>query len=304
MLQGKAKKAIGRRAIFLGIFIVSLIVIMVATTFSWYYVRREVTVSEFSIEVVEANNLVIRAPGDDSGWSKLLTMQADEEFAFGAVAGNGTSFFALVFELVEQESGTDEYNIDAYEKTGYKPLAADAHAQYLYTYDFSVFIETAHDLCLASGTAVKQQATADPVDNASAALRVALLVKEDNAYKTALIWFPDVQTQLLEDGQGNWYVSEEPTPETEITLVNEAGEDYSVAITGTSGHTTDENGVTYVWGDIAAQDQITIASLSSNTERELRLVIWVDGNDRDCRNAIMSGAVFVDLKFTAAKASE
>ncbi len=307
MSNSKAKRAIGRRAIFLAIFIVSLIVIMVAVSFSWYYIRREVTVSEFSIEVVEANNLVIRSSEDDRGWSKLLIMQTDEDFAFGAVAGNGTSFFAPRIELVAQDDGKGEYSRYAYEKTGYIPLADTEHSQYLFAYDFSVSIENEHDLCLMQGTTVAtQQESTDPTDHASAALRVALLVKENGTYHTALIWIPDVQTQLIEDkSSGNWYVNtEDPVPETSITLVDAQGKDYSIEITGTSGHMIDQSGVTYVWGDITEQDLITVANLPSQTEKEFRLVVWVDGNDRDCNNSIMGGNVFVDLKFTAAKATE
>ncbi len=305
MSCSRIKKTIGRRALFLSIFVVSLIVIMVAVSFSWYYVRRAVTVSQFSIEVVEANNLVIRSSEDGEGWSKLLTMQADEGFAFGAVAGNGESFFAPVIELVPQDDGKGEFSSYAYEKTGYTPLSATDQSQYVFTYDFSVSIENAHDLCLVQGTAVKQQASSDPVDHAGAALRVALLVEEGEAYRTVLIWIPDVQTQLLENDDGSWYVdAERSEPESSITLVDATGKDYSVEITGTSGQTTAENGVTYVWGDIAQQDEVTIAALPSQTEKNFRLVIWVDGNDRDCHNAIMAGSVCVDLKFTAVKAAQ
>jgi len=56
-----------------------------------------------------------------------------------------------------------------------------------------------------------------------------------------------------------------------------------------------EDNVIYAWGPLS-QKQI-VGNLIGGEQNKFKLVIWVDGNDRECHNALLEGLIFVSLHF-------
>ena len=83
-------------------------------------------------------------------------------------------------------------------------------------------------------------------------------------------------------------------------LRNDSGEAYSIAIEGESGSYVDpESGVQYVWGPI--DDPFALTDLPAGEALELRLVLWIDGEDRDCRDFVLLSDVSLAWHLSADK---
>lgn len=290
-IRTKGRKIKTKKLIFGAMFVFSLIFIMIAVSYSWFFNGNRGRAEGLSVEVMNANNLLVKS--EDSEWVKRMTLSAPEGFNFQAVTGNGESFYSPKIELVEV-GVSDSYSAWDYRVTGFEPIEESALSGNVFTYDLSFIIEEENELCLQNSKVEHGEDPNDPRGYASAALRVALQLKEGEEYRTVFIWIPDVMTKL--DIDENNHVSITREQEREITFVNELGEEYQIAIEGEQGSSVID-GVNYVWGDIT--DPVYVAELGAMQEREVRLVIWVDGLDRDCENPLMSANVPVSLNFTA-----
>lgn len=280
--------------IFRSLFVASLVMIMVSVSFSWFYNGKESSISGVSVKTDEANNLVIR--GSDGRWVKRLVIPMPEGFAFGAVTGDGTAFYRPVFEL--REVGNSElYDYSDYVLSGLERIPEDELKNYLLTCDFSARIERDHELYL-SELSVSRGESADPRDYASTVLRLALMVKEEEAYRPLLIWIPDVSVLHLSSyDEVDLSVSE---TETAVIFTDEAENQRKVPVSGASGSFyAEEEGVTYLWGEFT--EPFYLRDILAEEEYDYRLVIWVDGMDPDCVNALMSGDVLVDVRLSAVR---
>ena len=294
-VQPKGRKS-RKNFIMISLICVSLAVLMIPAAFAWFLNVRKASVEGISAQVMSANNLVMRAGNGE--WSKELTVSASKDFQFRAVTGNGVSFYAPVIELVEVGS-TAEDIMEDYAVTGLTPMPENEWADSLISYDFSARIEEKHTLCLHHSSVSRGADSKDPRDFASAVIRMALLVKEGDSYRTVLVWIPDVTSKLVSDEKGNGSITAEQ--ERGITLMDQNGNDLEIAVEGESGSRVID-GINYVWGDI--DEEIYVTELQPMEEKDLRLVIWVDGRDRDCENPMMSANVLVTLNFTAVEMDE
>ena len=289
MTRNKSKRPIKniKKIIFSSLFIASLVFIMISVSFSWFIDNDHATVSNISISVIEAENLVIKeVEGDWVHRIDISTAGGENNFTFDQVTGNGGVFYTPIQELLPVESSTGDYIFEDYQVTGIEPIDEAKLRESVYIYDFVLKIEQDNDVYLSDCTASGRGASV---------LRVALLSKDtDGTYKTIFIWIPDVVTKLEDDGS----ISSD-NPETSILFHKENSEAYSVNVTGEAGYTT-ADGVTYLWGDIPACEYM-VTSLYKNEEVDLRIVIWTEGTDRDCRDYVSLGDVNINLNFTAVK---
>ena len=130
------------------------------------------------------------------------------------------------------------------------------------------------------------------------AMRIAILQKNsDGTYESKLIWAPSSTVELYQDEQGQLHVNPNSANcETTYTYLGEDPDEPIVIETNgeASGH-QEIDGVVYAWGEI--ETKLPMGTLTGGEENEFRLVIWVDGNDRECHNALLSGLVFLILHF-------
>ena len=64
----------------------------------------------------------------------------------------------------------------------------------------------------------------------------------------------------------------------------------------------EEDGVLYAWGDL--EEDLPFATLEGFSEQDFKIVIWLDGNDRECHNALMGGEVSIKLGFVIESSTE
>ena len=124
------------------------------------------------------------------------------------------------------------------------------------------------------------------------------MVKEGDAYRTLVIWIPDVVSKVDINGE----ITTEQ--ETEVVFRDDNGDTYQIAIDGENGTYTDsESGIQYVWGSII--EPLALTDLPAGSPLDLRLVLWIDGEDRDCRDFVPLTDVSVALHLSAGqKAAE
>lgn len=301
------KRRFTRRTLVKVMFVAAVIFIMISLTYSWFTSSSRATVDGLKIDVIDPNNLT--ADG--------ITVSG----AANSLSGNGTSFFKPVFKDSYETVISGSEVIKAYRKAiaSYSPSGDDveskvANADNLLTVDFSLSIAGEHELYMTNGTSITS-ADGSP-DFLKGAVRVAVLkfvpdeaVAETESeteteteaqteadteaeteagvsgkYVTELVWIPDVLTN--KDGDDRL--------ETEyiIATAESREAEKSFTVSAESGKTT-VDGVRYVWG--AVGDGIKVGML--NGEGKYRIVIWLDGNDRECDQSISGGEIKAAFKF-------
>lgn len=312
------KKRFTRRTLIKVMFVAAVIFIMISLTYSWFTYSESASVNGLTINVTDPNNLT--ADG--------ITVSG----AANALSGNGTSFFKPVFKDAYETVINGSEVIKAYRKAiaSYTPSGDDveskvADADNLLTVDFSLSIAGEHELYMTNGTSITS-AEGSP-DFLKGAVRVAVLkfVPDEAAtetesateteaeaqtesqteneteaeteagvsgkYVTELVWIPDVLTN--KDGD------DKLESDYIIAAAESRDAEKSFSVSAESGETT-VDGVRYVWG--AVGDGIKVGTL--NGEGKYRIVIWLDGNDRECDQSISGGELNATFKFLPKAISE
>jgi hypothetical protein len=301
------KRRFTRRTLVKVMFVAAVIFIMISLTYSWFTSSSRATVDGLKIDVIDPNNLT--ADG--------ITISGEAN----ALSGNGTRFFKPVFKDSYETVISGSEVIKAYRKTiaSYSPSGDDveskvADADNLLTVDFSLSIAGEHELYMTNGTSITA-ADGSP-DFLKGAVRVAVLkfVPDEAAaetesaveteteaqtesqteaeteagvsgkYVTELVWIPDVLTNKDGDDRLDTdYI---------IATAESREAEKSFSVSAESGETK-VDGVRYVWG--AVGDGIKVGML--NGEGKYRIVIWIDGNDRECDQSISGGEIKAAFKF-------
>ena len=293
------KRRFTRRTLIKVMFVAAVIFVMISLTYSWFTSSSRATVDGLKIDVIDPNNLT--ADG--------ITVSG----AANALSGNGTSFFKPVFKdayetVINGSEVIKTYRkaIASYTSSGDDVESKVADADNLLTVDFSLSIAGEHELYMTNGTSITA-ANGSP-DFLKGAVRAAVLKfvpdeaetetesqteNETEAeteagvsgkYVTELVWIPDVLTN--KDGDDKL--------ETDYIIAAAESRDAekSFSVSAESGETT-VDGVRYVWG--AVGDGIKVGTL--NGEGKYRIVIWLDGNDRECDQSISGGELNATFKF-------
>ena len=300
MSTNKVKKERNRRLIFGAMFASALILIMISVSFSWFYNGKIAKVSGVTVDVSEANNLLVKAEGDGD-WQKVVQMPFEDGFLVKPVTGDGISFYHAQLGLSE--------SVGDFVAESYVPIPREDFERWgIYEFSFSFKVEGSLPLYLT------KDSTVTPLDpeaydgiygdysagHIGAALRVAILEKIEGEYVPKLIWIPNATTRLITEGQTR-VIENGSAEDVEATYLfvgaTALGEASYVQVHTDSAVNGiyEEGGVTYAWGVLA--ENLVFSELSGNEEKDFRVVIWLDGNDRECHNALMGGKVSVHLNF-------
>lgn len=310
-----------RRVIFNSMLVISLLVIMLYVSYSWFVSSKKATVSGITMNVDKGTELLIQTE-DSEG--KSLELNFNDEYPLQSLAGNGQYLYSpeIGFDPDEYDNA-DENTVLNKKVLGYLPINSletveDYLAAGAFACDFSLQINKDTDVYLyglgenGDGSAVtpapddhyKDGKTTGPygdfnVGSITGAIRVAFLqMNEEGKYVPTLIWAPDTSTELGVDENDQYFVNtESENYEESYTVIGKNDEEIfkintSARAQGADSDTLD--GVIYAWGDISEKQKI--GTLQANQYSKFRLVIWVDGNDRECHNALLGGLICVNLK--------
>lgn len=278
MPKDKTRIRLNRKTVFSGMFVISLLMIMLSVSFSWFTKTGQAVANVGMIHIEEAENLLIRESGDEN-WGWHIDMNAPDAFVFQPIAGNGVSFFAPEKDGRDLDTGSYETTSDGYKVYGnYLPPALEAIADpstHAYVLDFQATLVNSdgtpdlYDLKLMPGSEISSSSNED----AYTAIRVAFLQKNATGnFELTCLWAPH---------------------DDKITVVSESGEQ-----TVTSGEL-------YVLGEMTEGFSIGQLTAQANTKNpsDFRVIIWLDGNDAECTNAIWAEEFSVKLNLESVKIS-
>lgn len=287
------KKKLKGRIIFGTVTVLALAFVTVMASFSWFYTAKEAKVSNISIETVQADNLLIKTP--DGEWSKTLKMPFPEDLRMQSVSGNGLNFFQ---PNLDHEEGKNDLTA-----VSYKQVAADKYKESgIYEFDFALAVESSMSIYLGTGSALTpaedspQSAYGDfSAGYICAAMRAAFLQKVGDSYELKCIWIPNAIVELTTVG-GTTLNKSGSVENGYKFITNETGEALTISTDGSVKGKFVADGVTYVWGDLT--ENLKIGDIVGGEPCELKLLVWIDGNDRECHNALLDGLVSVKLEFS------
>lgn len=321
MQKKQVKKLPIRKKIYVTLFVLSWIFIMISLSYSWFMNGSVASVSGIQIHTAEGDPLSLQI-GDKIGGT--LEFECSSEYELQARCGNGLYFYDAIMEFGDTvEIGKDGSYIKKKEVVDFiQVLSPDADCQTMekngvFAVDFMVHSGTNSDLFLyplgmndqPSGItpAGEEQSPYGDGTNCNTgyicgAMRIALLQKqgENGPYKLTLVWAPATDVQLCQDDDSKlYYIISDPDAvayEEEYLYYGQTKDTVVTVDTAAtrSGSVTEDN-VVYAWGELSRK--LPIGTLSENGENTFRLVIWVDGNDRECHNALLQGNIQVALHF-------
>jgi len=304
MDKGKTSKL--RGYVMSGMLIVSLIVIMVSITFSWFVNNNQMLAWEITAEVEQAQNLLVK--DGNNAYAKKLDIEYPEGLELSPVCGNGISFYKPIFT----KQDPDEDGVYEYYPTGYEALTDDKLKESVLSFEIAFHVDHNVDLYLNINPELNEKCSFvrksdKSVDSAygdfsagyiTGALRIAIFHWEDGEYVLKDIWIPDTDSRLMtgEDGSLSIATGEDSPVEESFTFVNSQGNNTVIPTGGkANGEYLDVNtGIIYTWG---TENDINITHVTNGGENKVKFVIWIDGLDTECHNALIGGTVDIDLMF-------
>lgn len=330
-----------REKIFRSMFVVSILLIMITISYSWFMEGDNASVSNVHMDVEKPSELYFTI-GDGENKEKVKELQFEfaDDFRLDSVAGNGKYFFTAnldengkVIEYVLLDE--DEYTVNGIFYTDFEMFIEESTPVYLYT-------ESSDDTPVASGVVGVDSSPKSPYGNfstkyISGAVRLAILQADENGvYHPTFIWAPDTESELRKNGldfeiidkdnneggdgetgdggndnkeyENYTYITANAERQPQEIIINagsSAGTVKGNKSEGSEGSSGDseggddadlaEEGVIYAWG--ALSEKQIVGNLVGGQQNKFRLVIWVDGNDRECHNALLDGLIFVSLHF-------
>lgn len=289
------------------ILIVAVLVIAVIAAFAWFYTGTKATADDFVIHVGKAT--YVQVSGDEgNNWSDDLDMEIGINKNFKEISGDGSTFFAPVYDFVENPTGESSTQLISFNKV-------DGN-EYYYEQILDFRADTVQKIYLtpeSSVTAVDAQSDSY-IDGA---IRVAFFELDENGNETLkCIWAPNSTVEY--SAETNSFTREgsvEPyyyyqiswTPVDPDTLEESNSH---VAKISTDG--TDETGCGYneaykfMWsnGQNMPDNAPSVLTVDTSGEdnhfyKRLKLRVWLEGHDRECVSLLSGQKFTLNLQFAA-----
>ena len=291
------------RAIFSVTLVVALIAVLTTASFSWFSIRRDLKVNEFRVGVSKSLNLKIVNEGSSN--DNIVTNWG-ETFTLKPIWGDAKNFFVPEYQRTEVVAGSGVF--DDLPTGNY--LSINNLGDYAFVMEFSLSINAYVDLCLdfttennsrvaiCKGSEIRKSAYGDfSKDYIIGATRVAVF--EGDTLK--MIWIPNSTIQLVELEDGTCQLLTNGEVEESYTFLKQDKTTFNVYTEGKANGNVVIDDVLYVWGDITSENSPAITTFIG--VKQFKAITWIDGNDRECTNALVGGKINVNLCFAAREKS-
>ncbi len=289
------------------ILIVSLLVIIIIATFAWFYTGPNATIGPFTTHVGKACYVQVSGDKGDN-WSEDLDVELGINKTFKEISGDGSVFFAPVYDVVENADGGFSAELVAFNKVD--------ENEYYYEQVMDFRTDTVQNVYLAPESYVTVEDTQGEsfIDGA---IRVAFFELDDDEKETlkfiwapnsAVEYFPDTGTFTREGSVEPYYYYQKSLNPVDPGMIEETGSD--LAKIPTEG--TDENGCGYspdykfMWsnGQYLPDNIPSILTVDSSGEddhlyKRLKIKVWLEGYDRECVSLLSGQRFTLKLQFNA-----
>ena len=290
-----------RRIIFSSISVI-LLMALVGGTLAWFYVNEEVSIdygNSIFCEAGDSLEIALVEGGAASRWSSAIDYRSGE-FTTVDISGNGV-------DLYRPNEITEFRQPDGF-------INAVSSLDDNFTYDY-IELEVAFRSLSEMNVYLSEESFIDPVDpdNSSSniygkfsrdyiagAMRVAVL--EDNELR--MIWAPNSQYQLIDNGDGTYGFNKAGEKEASFSYFTEDGHgDYienevSPQMYANKQFVVDSTGANRnKAGNSPVLVSLKPAAEGAYAQKNVSIRIWFEGTDREAHQALAGGNVNIKLKF-------
>lgn len=290
--------------------LVATLVTIIIATLAWFYTGPRASVEGMDIQLGRASYVQISGDNGEN-WSENLEVEIGINKNFKEISGNGTSFYAPVYEVVRDEEGLATHIISFSQD--------DAQGKY-YEQVFDFRSDVAQDIYLSAESSVT---AVNELGNSyiDGAIRVAFFELDEAGNETLkCIWAPNSTVKYSAatnsfTRQGSvepyYYYQKSGTFLDPDTLTDGQTSPHLAKIS-TAG--TDRAGCGYnsaykfMWsnGENLPSNAPSLLTLTDSegedfTQSSLKVKVWLEGYDRECVNLLSGQKFTMKLQFSAKK---
>lgn len=293
------------------VLIISVIVVLVIATFAWFFTKQRGGLEDMTLRVGKAT--YVQVSGDKGeNWSEDLDIEFGVNKNFKEISGNGTTFFAPVYDNIQLDDGSFATKIVNFTQV-------TDNVKY-YEQEIQFRSDDSESIYLAPGSSV----TAVDEDGNSyidGAIRVAFYEVDARGIETLkCIWAPNSlveysyeENAFTREGtvEPYYYYQKTNTLVDPEDLPNGVSSEIVQKIPTTN---TDENGCGYnaaykfMWtnGENVPSDSPAILKLDELGEEDMyyktvKIKVWIEGYDRECVSLLSGQRFAMKLEFAAQK---
>jgi hypothetical protein len=289
------------------ILIVSLLVTIIIATFAWFYTGTKADVEDFTIHVGKA--CYVQVSGDNgNNWSEDLDVEIGINKKFKELSGDGSTFFAPVYDVVENTTGGFSPELISFNKVN--------ENEFYYEQIFDFRADTVQNVYLAPESFVT---VSDNQGNSfiDGAIRVAFFELDGNDNESLkYIWAPNSTVEYVAETNsftrdGNveaFYYYQKSLNPVDVGSLEETTSD--IAKISTEG--TDESGCgfnqeyKFLWssGQNLPENVPPVLTVNASGDdnhvyKRLKVKVWLEGYDRECVSLLNGQKFTVSLQFNA-----
>lgn len=289
------------------ILLVSVLVVIIIATFAWFITGQNVSTVNMDVHVGKAT--YVQVSGDEgNNWSEDLDVDIGVNNNFKEISGNGTSFFAPVYDGVRGSDGVYSTQLVSFEKV------ADNVKYYEHTFEFRS--DTTQDVYLAPESCVTSVG-GQGNSYIDGAVRVAFFELDDAGNETLkYIWAPNSNVEYSAETNSftregtvepYYYYQKSVTP-VDVSALEASNANAAVISTAN----TDETGCGYdpankfLWtsegnmpADAPAILRLDASNADGHVHKKMVVRVWLEGHDRECVSLLSGQRFTMELQFNA-----
>lgn len=289
------------------ILIFSVLFVVIIATLAWFYRGPRATLGTLDTQIGNARYIQVSGNEGDN-WSAELESEIGVNKNFKEISGDGSLFFAPVYEDVENERGGYSKELVSFESANGTKL--------YYEQTFKLRSDGVQDVYLAPESFVS---AVSPRNGSyiDGAIRVAFFELDEAGNETLkFIWAPNSTVEYsASDNSFNrngavepYYYYQKSLNAVDLTDLTESNDDVAMIST----ENTDENGCGYneeykfMWsnGEHLPADLPSVVTMDVQSDDDLyyktvKVKVWLEGYDRECVSLLNGQKFTMKLKFTA-----
>lgn len=286
------------------VLLVSLLAVIIVATLAWFFYGPRTGVEGMNVSVGKAT--YVQVSGDHgNNWSEDLEVEFGLYNKFKEISGNGLTFFAPVYDVVENEEGGFSPKIMAFNAVTDTQVYFDQYLEFRADDEQTIYLSPESTV-----TAVDAEGNSF-IDGA---IRVAFFeVDASGKENLKFIWAPNSTVEYFPDTyeftrEGNvepyYYYQKTVTP-VDVGSLEGNSEDPNVVMIPTGGETCGYNDTyMYLWsnGQELPENMPAILTLDTLGEedlmyKQLKVRVWLEGYDRECVSQLIGDRFTMKLEF-------
>ncbi len=285
--------------------ILATVMAMIAVTFSWFTHDRMAnvdTITGNAVQVVPNGSTIYGTFDNVEGWHAKVDLNFQE--ALVPIAGNGIKFYKEKY--VQKTFEGSDYIITV--KDGYEEInVADASGVICMDFklrnNFDSYLMLNSDSYLLPASLTDDGGEQSIKDMGAGAMRICIQKKINGAYQPLFIWIPNVEYELsLDEAQGIMTGNFEGGKEAKYFFRYGTGINHiHTLIPDSDAGMQTVNSTLVLWGDLKQIEGLGMTPIGEcaggMVEEDYRLIIWVEGSDRECSEEIMGGVIRALISF-------